>query len=227
MPIYSSFAQASHTLHELQPIDYFLAKEVCEALLANTHMTTTEQALVFHLVVALSQHVFNGHTCLPLATIANTRIGFDSDKDGHIIKQGYNFPDLNAINACVKQLPLTHDAQQLLVLRKHSLYLRRYATFENDLAQQLSDRMVINTEFNTANIEQVVNTLFPPQSANNINHHDIDWQKVAVANALNKNFSVIAGGPGTGKTYTVTKLLAAIIMLKQQCVANNLSLIHI
>ena len=42
---------------------------------------------------------------------------------------------------------------------------------------------------------------------------EIDWQALAVANAINKDFAIIAGGPGTGKTYTVTKLLAALLML--------------
>jgi len=38
-----------------------------------------------------------------------------------------------------------------------------------------------------------------------------DWQKVSVGNAVLSNFCVITGGPGTGKTYTVTALLAALI----------------
>ncbi|MCY9877978.1 exodeoxyribonuclease V subunit alpha [Vibrio natriegens] len=37
------------------------------------------------------------------------------------------------------------------------------------------------------------------------------WQKVAAAVALTRRFAVISGGPGTGKTTTVTKLLAALI----------------
>lgn len=41
----------------------------------------------------------------------------------------------------------------------------------------------------------------------------LDWQKVAVATALVNRFSIISGGPGTGKTTTVCKLLAALCML--------------
>ena len=52
----------------------------------------------------------------------------------------------------------------------------------------------------------------------------LDMQKVAVANSLNKDFAVIAGGPGTGKTYTVTKLLAAYSILKQQALAELLNI---
>lgn len=43
----------------------------------------------------------------------------------------------------------------------------------------------------------------------------IDWQQVAVAQACANQFSVISGGPGTGKTTTVTKLLALLVHLSQ------------
>ncbi|MDA9557688.1 exodeoxyribonuclease V subunit alpha [Vibrio sp.] len=39
----------------------------------------------------------------------------------------------------------------------------------------------------------------------------LNWQKVAASVALTRRFSVISGGPGTGKTTTVVKLLAALI----------------
>ncbi len=41
----------------------------------------------------------------------------------------------------------------------------------------------------------------------------IDWQKVAVSTALVNRVAIISGGPGTGKTTTVCKLLAALIQL--------------
>ncbi len=51
--------------------------------------------------------------------------------------------------------------------------------------------------------EQVLN--FIPNSVR------LNWQKVAAAAALSYRFSVISGGPGTGKTTTVAKLLAALV----------------
>jgi len=41
--------------------------------------------------------------------------------------------------------------------------------------------------------------------------HCINWQQIAVAIASRQSFSVISGGPGTGKTTTVTKLLALLV----------------
>ena len=38
----------------------------------------------------------------------------------------------------------------------------------------------------------------------------IDWQKLACALATRGAFSIITGGPGTGKTTTVVRLLALL-----------------
>ncbi|MDP5254905.1 MULTISPECIES: exodeoxyribonuclease V subunit alpha [unclassified Vibrio] len=43
----------------------------------------------------------------------------------------------------------------------------------------------------------------------------LNWQKVAAGVALTRRFSVISGGPGTGKTTTVTKILAALLQSAQ------------
>ncbi|MGF1738954.1 exodeoxyribonuclease V subunit alpha [Photobacterium satsumensis] len=50
----------------------------------------------------------------------------------------------------------------------------------------------------------VLDTLVPAVSC-------LNWQKVAAAVALTRQFAVISGGPGTGKTTTVAKLLAALV----------------
>lgn len=49
-----------------------------------------------------------------------------------------------------------------------------------------------------------LNTLVPNSAC-------LNWQKVAAAVALTRQFAVISGGPGTGKTTTVAKLLAALV----------------
>lgn len=56
-----------------------------------------------------------------------------------------------------------------------------------------------------ASLEQLI-----PQSA------CFNWQKVAAAVALTRRFAVISGGPGTGKTTTVAKLLSALVHQSNQ-----------
>jgi exodeoxyribonuclease V alpha subunit len=41
----------------------------------------------------------------------------------------------------------------------------------------------------------------------------IDWQLAAATNTILNNFTIITGGPGTGKTTTVAKILAVLYML--------------
>ena len=55
----------------------------------------------------------------------------------------------------------------------------------------------------TATLANALSALFPEQ-------HQLDWQKTACALAAQAHFAVITGGPGTGKTTTVVKLLALL-----------------
>ncbi|MDR5865370.1 exodeoxyribonuclease V subunit alpha [Halomonas koreensis] len=52
-------------------------------------------------------------------------------------------------------------------------------------------------------LRPILDTLFPPRNT-------IDWQKAACALAGRSRFAVITGGPGTGKTTTVVRLLALL-----------------
>ncbi|GAA0565222.1 exodeoxyribonuclease V subunit alpha [Halomonas salifodinae] len=56
---------------------------------------------------------------------------------------------------------------------------------------------------NTETLATALDALFPTSG-------DLDWQKAACALAARSPFAVITGGPGTGKTTTVVKLLALL-----------------
>ncbi len=130
---------------------------------------------------------------------------------------GFVFAPLIQLQAMLSELNIKASDQQLLVLQDDKLYLRRYFKFEQDLGQAINARLLQKCQYDNDSIAQCIGKLFPNDlaqvEAQDAVSLEIDWQKVAVANAINKNFSVIAGGPGTGKTYTVTKLLAALLML--------------
>lgn len=100
------------------------------------------------------------------------------------------------------------------------LYLRRYYLFEQVTASGLLARVQVGQavagEVDAAGIARILGLLFPTDPAP---HHASDaivppnWQKIACALALRQRLGVITGGPGTGKTYTAARLMAAALAL--------------
>lgn len=84
------------------------------------------------------------------------------------------------------------------------LYLRRFWRYEQAIKADLARRMQRQPARDPAKLEQVLRQLFGPQ---------FSWQKLACAMAVRSGFSIITGGPGTGKTYTVVRLLATLYQL--------------
>lgn len=210
--VYSTFKDAKNVIINIEPIDYFFATELSQNIEPN-HLTT-----YFHLLVALSESVRKGHTCLPIAKLANHTMGASSDKEGLITHHGFTFPPLNEMETILTNLNISTEANKPVIFASTALYMRRYFSLESELSHQFSQRVYAkpNAE-NTPKLEQLKNIINELFKTSEIDEHssEIDWQKVAVVNSLNKSFSVIAGGPGTGKTYTVTKLLAAVIKIYQ------------
>ena len=215
--IYTSFNQAQQQLAELAAIDYFFAKEMVIALSDSTSTSLTiadEQAqILLHAFIALSVSLRAGHTCLPITEISDSHWATAFDEQGVCTHQGYIFPSNNVLSSLLLALNIGADDEQPLVFENNRLYMRRYYQFESALAHSIRARLTSHTVISVGKIKAIVEQLFPSHESQQNQLPEVDWQKIAVANAINKNFTVIAGGPGTGKTYTVTKLLAAILML--------------
>lgn len=101
-----------------------------------------------------------------------------------------------------------------LVMDGSYLYLRRYWQHEDFIAEDLSRRMASVERYESVEISPLLSQLFPPLKPEEMAAQDdigqVNWQKLACANTLRSRFSVITGGPGTGKTYTVVRLLALL-----------------
>lgn len=241
---YASFQHAARQLEGLVAVDYFFAKEISQCMgfaRSSASNQAVEQQQWFHVLIALSASLRDGHSCLPLAQVAGKRWFTEGLNQSETSSKGFLFSDLKTLTALMAKLPLADRDKkdeteqqsiepQPIVLSHGRLYLRRYYQFEQELKQVVRERRNINDKQNTLSIngnaapvdveaiKSIIASLFPDlaQQADlnsNIANSEIDWQAVAVANAINKDFAIIAGGPGTGKTYTVTKLLAALIML--------------
>lgn len=97
-----------------------------------------------------------------------------------------------------------------LVLHEGRLYLRRYWDYERRVATQVLARGATPLSVDTAAVRRQLDLLFPaaPDAT-----PALDWQKAACGLALRGRFSIITGGPGTGKTYTAARLLALLFAM--------------
>lgn len=92
---------------------------------------------------------------------------------------------------------------QPLVFDLQRLYLNRYWQYECQLAQRLAV-VPMSKGIAPSKVKPILTRIFgqPPAQT--------DWQRVAAAQACQRQLLVISGGPGTGKTTTVTRLLALV-----------------
>ncbi|MBJ6749030.1 exodeoxyribonuclease V subunit alpha [Geomonas anaerohicana] len=84
------------------------------------------------------------------------------------------------------------------------LYLQRYWRYESELAQAILDRGE-PAPFDREQLRKGLARLFPPTPG------ETDWQRIAALAAVTRRFCVISGGPGTGKTTTVVKVLSLLL----------------
>jgi exodeoxyribonuclease V alpha subunit len=96
------------------------------------------------------------------------------------------------------------------------LYLRRYWEYEQCIRSQIELRLTADEPIAEALLRDTLQVLFDRSHADTATQAaesavmSCDWQKIACALAVRNRFAIITGGPGTGKTTTVVKLLAAL-----------------
>ncbi len=101
-----------------------------------------------------------------------------------------------------------------LIIHKCRLYLHRYFHYESRLAEQISQMATI---VSPADLDQgLIDRYFNDPSPGT------DWQKEAAKVALRRALTIISGGPGTGKTTTVVKILALLLETAED--SKNLSI---
>ncbi len=153
--------------------------------------------------------VREAHVCLDLAALGNTVPRGEDDGDA---LTEYAFPEAGAWAAAVAASPLTRATTGVapLVVEGTRVYLRRYHLHETELASRIMDRAAARIDdVNKDVLRAGLGRLFPARS------DTPDWQRVGAALALLRRFMIIAGGPGTGKTWTVTRILALLVEQSQ------------
>lgn len=170
------------------------------------HMLADDSQPALMLAAAwVSAEAGEGHVCLPLSQLTPAALFAGRHPElAAAIWQAAGAPaDWNSLLSGSKAVSDGSLATPL-VLQQQRLYLNRLWQGEGKVAQFIAADQAIELPDNAA-LRAVLEQLFGQQPD--------DWQKIAAAVAITRKISVISGGPGTGKTTTVAKLLAALIRL--------------
>ncbi|ANB02784.1 exodeoxyribonuclease V subunit alpha [Ectothiorhodospira sp. BSL-9] len=89
------------------------------------------------------------------------------------------------------------------------LYLRRYWAYEQRIAEGIQSRLQQPLPIPETPLARLLDTLFQP-APGQAPPPGPDWQRLACALAARSGFFILTGGPGTGKTTTVVRLLALL-----------------
>lgn len=117
-----------------------------------------------------------------------------------------------------------------LILDGPRLYLQRFWSDEQTVYHAINARLQLVEDIDLARLQQGLARLYvQKRPVNDTQAHpgshpqldllapaaaaEPDWQRVAAALAVTRRFAVISGGPGTGKTTTVVKVL--VLLLEQ------------
>lgn len=154
--------------------------------------TDAENKMVALIGAAVMNDHLQGHICSEIPAICNTikTWGFDLTED-HVASLSKSSV---AIGEGKTRTPLVKDKQYI--------YLHRFWKYEQELSAWLKEKAGFKKVLESGG-NKVLQDVFPDK-----NEH-VSLQFDAVALSLTKKLMVLTGGPGTGKTYTVKKIIEA------------------
>src|SRR5690606_34609583 len=168
----------------------------------------------------VSHQLGRGHICLALSQVLQTADeSLAIPPDLKTQTEGARLPshifrsmELSVWRDVLAQSPLVYQGPGdcPLVLDGSRLYLRRYWQYEQDVAATIRARLQLTVEPPEGLAKRLDHLFAPLCSESERARQDISWQMVAAAMAARASFTVISGGPGTGKTTTVVRLLGLL-----------------
>lgn len=159
------------------------------------HAASGPVALAF---AACARAVADGHSCLALHA-ADIAVPGEAPF--------CNRADLDSALAH-SELVGTPGESRPMIVDGEQLYLQRYWNYENLVAQRLQAMLAAPPEPVDTGALLPGGGLFDYDW---VGANDTNWQAVAACVAARQRFAVISGGPGTGKTYTVLRLMRLLI----------------
>jgi exodeoxyribonuclease V alpha subunit len=189
---------ASDRLQGFSDLDRHFARQVCSLATPSNDGLLLAAALV-------SYQRAEGHACLDLNDVAGHWL---RDIVTEVESPSVRLPELATWLTALRGSGVVGrpgDFTPLVLDGANRLYLHRYWRYENDLAAAIRARAQRSVPVDGAVLEASLRRLFPDTEG------QTGRQQLAVRTAATRSFSVITGGPGTGKTRTVVWLLAALL----------------
>jgi exodeoxyribonuclease V alpha subunit len=145
-----------------------------------------------------------GHICANLAELAGKPLA-EPGEDQPMIA-----PPLAEWCGALRRSPVVGrpgEYAPLVLDEAGRLYLYRYWEYERQIAEDLQRRVIDEPgDVDLPRLWEGLDRLFPAAADG-----AVDWQRTAAAVAVLRRFCVISGGPGTGKTTTVIRIMALLL----------------
>lgn len=181
-----------------------------------------EQNPDVHLATALAvRAVRSGSVCLDLTRLRDVTVAEDDEGNPLVDPADLPWPRDEDVLEALRRSPLVVGGERgpLRPLRLVDtaegplLYLDRYFRQEQTIRRVLAERAGGFADLDEAQLTAALDDLFRDQHDPARPSPAPDRQRIAAALAATHSTTVIAGGPGTGKTHTVARILALLTRL--------------
>jgi len=161
-------------------------------------------------IYLVSKKLSEGHICLKLETLQKEK--------AELYENWQEYLDDTERLGKEDIVTTDPDGYQPFVLYNRRLYLHRYFQYESRILQRTLAFISHEEGFRAERIQaleqqqEFVRDLFREPG---LSEGRPNWQLAAAVSAVLQNFTIITGGPGTGKTTTVAKVLALLHSLNK------------
>ncbi len=198
----------------LRALDFMLAVKMAKLYGESRHDVI--------LALALASNVTRGgHICLDLTRIAEQKwplldaFVYHADQEASV---QVDLPSLDKWVSMLETSPLcalvtanVTDTRQtpLVLVDRERLYVRRFYQYEQNVARKLLAFATWKAPAIDQDLQEEIDRLFPVSEKRNT------FPRCAAGIALTRNLLILSGGPGTGKTFTMARLLQLLAHQKK------------
>ncbi|WP_040857345.1 exodeoxyribonuclease V subunit alpha [Nocardia niigatensis] len=180
-------------------------------------------AVVFATALAV-RAVRSGSVCLEVRRMHEIGVDAEGAEESAIDPATLPWPEVESVIAALRVSPLVTGSPSgpLRPLRLIDppgpnasgplLYLDRYYRQEETIRRVLTERAATHPMVDAELVRRELDRLFPDHAGPG---EPPDRQRLAAALATTQSTTVIAGGPGTGKTHTIARVLALLVAHQQ------------